>query len=131
MDIFFKMISISLITAILGLVLSKESKDIALLISITACVMIMWVGFSYLSGVLSFFDTLMDVTQIDSDMLTILLKATGVGILGEITALVCSDAGNGALGKAVQVTSSLVIMWIALPLFEGLLQLIESVMEGL
>ena len=86
MDIFLKMISISLITAILGLVLSKESKDIALLISITACVMIMWVGFSYLHGVLSFFDTLMDVTQIDSDMLTILLKATGVGILGEITA---------------------------------------------
>jgi len=131
MDIFLKVISVSLIAAILGLVISKESKDTALLISITACVMIAWAGFSYLRPVLSFFDTLMDITQIDPEMLKILLKATGVGILGELTSLVCTDAGNGALGKAVQLTSSIVIIWIALPLFEGLLQLIESVMEGI
>ena len=131
MDIFLKVVSISLITAILGLVISKESKDMALLISISACVMIVWAGFSYLRPVLSFFDTLMDITQIDPDMLKILLKATGVGILGELTSLVCSDAGNGALGKAVQLTSTIVIIWIALPLFEGLLRLIESVMEGI
>ena len=131
MDIFLKVISVSLIAAILGLVISKESKDTALLISITACVMIAWAGFSYLRPVLSFFDALMDITQIDPEMLKILLKATGVGILGELTSLVCTDAGNGALGKAVQLTSSIVIIWIALPLFEGLLQLIESVMEGI
>ena len=131
MDIFLKVVSISLIAAILGLVISKESKDMALLISISACVMIVWAGFSYLRPVLSFFDTLMDITQIDPDMLKILLKATGVGILGELTSLVCTDAGNAALGKAVQLTSAMVIIWIALPLFEGLLRLIESVMEGI
>ena len=126
-----KVISGSLIAAVLGLVLSKDSKDTALLVSVTACAMVAWAGFSYLRPVLSFFDTLMDMTQIDSDMLQILLKATGVGILGELTALVCADAGNSALGKTVQLASSMVIIWISIPLFEGLLRLIESVMEGI
>lgn len=131
MDIFLKVISVSLISATLSLVLSKENKDMALLISVAACAMIAWAGFSYFRGVLDFFDRLMDLTQIDSDMLTIMMKATGVGILGELTALVCADAGNATLGKAVQLTSSIVIIWIALPLFEGLLGLIESLLEGL
>ena len=126
-----KVIAVSLITSILGLVLSKESKDAALLISITACVMIAWIGLSYLRPVLSFFDALTDMIQLDSDMIQVLLKATGVGILGEITALVCADAGNSALGKVVQLCCSMVIVWISLPLFEGLLKLIEGVMEGL
>ena len=131
MDIFLKISTVSLITAILGLVLSKESKDLALLVSITASIMIAWAGFSYLRPVLTFFDTLVNLTQIDSDMFQLLLKATGVGLLGELTAMVCADAGNAALGKTVQLASSMVIIWISLPLFEGLLQLIEGVMEGL
>ena len=131
MDSFTKIIAVALIAVILCLVLSKESKDMALLVSVTACVIAAWAGFAYLSPVLSFFDTLISMTQMDAEMLEILLKATGVGILGELTALVCSDAGNAAIGKAVQLASVMVIIWISLPLYEGLLQLIESVMEGL
>lgn len=131
MDIFLKITTLSLITAILSLVLSKESKHTALLVSMTACILIAWAGFSYLNPVLSFFDTLIDMTKIDSKLFQILLKATGVGMLGELTALICTDAGNAALGKTVQLTSSMVIIWISLPLFEGLLQLIEGVMEGI
>ena len=131
MDIFLKITTLSLITAILSLVLSKESKHTALLVSMPACILIAWAGFSYLKPVLSFFDTLIDMTKIDSKLFQILLKATGVGMLGELTALICTDAGNAALGKTLQLTSSMVIIWISLPLFEGLLQLIEGVMEGI
>lgn len=131
MDIFLKITAVSLITAILSLVLSKDSKHTALLISMTACILIAWAGFAYLKPVLSFFDTLIDMTKIDSELFQILLKATGVGMLGELTALICTDAGNAALGKTVQLTSSMVIIWISLPLFEGLLRLIEGMMEGI
>lgn len=131
MDGFVKIIALSLITVILCLVLSRQNKDVALILSIAGCVMAAGVGFSYLSPVLSFFDTLTGYTQLDSNMLGVLLKAAGVGILGEITALLCSDAGNTAIGKVIQLASGMVILWISLPLYEGLLELIQKVMEGL
>lgn len=131
MDSFVKIVALSLITVILCLVLSRQNKDVALILSIAACVMAACVGFSYLRPVLDFFDNLSDFTQLDPNMLSVLLKASGVGILGELTALLCADAGNAAIGKTVQLVSVMVILWISLPLYEGLLELIQRVMEGL
>ena len=71
---------------------------------------------------------LKDMAGISSQMLSILIKAAGIGLVSELASLICSDAGDNALGKAVQLLSNGVILWISLPLMEELLELLQEVL---
>ena len=66
--------------------------------------------------------------QLDGDWVTILMKAVGIGLIAEIAALVCSDAGNASLAKAIGILSSAVMLWLSLPLLQGLLELVQNML---
>lgn len=42
--------------------------------------------------------------------------------------MVCTDAGNASLGKAVQLLGTAVILWLSLPLFKALVELLQSIL---
>ena len=128
MNDYLKVIAVVFVTVVVGAVVSKQAKDISVLIIILVCTMIMSVAAAYLQPILRFFGELESAGSLNSGMLKILLKAVGIGMLGEITALVCVDSGNEALGKTVRLLESAVILWIAMPLFETLLELVEGVL---
>lgn len=64
-------------------------------------------------------------------MLGILLKAVGIGLVSEIAGLVCTDAGNGSLGKTLQMLGSAVILYLSLPIFTAMLELIREILREL
>ena len=64
-------------------------------------------------------------------MLGILLKAVGIGLVSEIAGLVCNDAGNGSLGKTLQMLGSAVILYLSLPIFTAMLELIREILREL
>ena len=64
-------------------------------------------------------------------MLGILLKAVGIGLVSEIAGLVCTDAGNGSLGKTLQLLGSAVILYLSLPIFTAMLELIREILREL
>lgn len=131
MDIYVKAIACALVGVVFCLCLYGKGKEISLLLSMLICVMVIGVGFSYLSSVFSFFANLQRLIGLDNDLLNILLKAVGVAVMGEIAVLVCSDAGQASLGKAVQLLTSVVILWISLPLYTQILTLIEELLTGI
>ena len=130
MDIFLKAVACALIAVVLCLVLAKQGKDISLVITIAVCCMIITAAISYLNPVIAFVDRLQTLGQLNSGMLEVLLKAVGIGLLTEISALACSDAGNASLGKALQLLASAVILWIAIPLLNELIELIKRILEA-
>ena len=99
-----------------------------MLLSITVCCMVLCIGLRYLEPVLDLIRQLRDRTQIAPEYITILLKVLGIGLIGEIAALICADAGNSALAKAVQMISSIVILWLSVPLFESLIEIVQEVL---
>ena len=131
MEMFLKAVAAALITAVLCLVMAKQGKDTAVPLTVLACVMILSVALGYLNQLVEFFDKLEDLVGLEGDYFRILLKVVGIGIIGEMSSMVCADAGNGALGKAIQILGTVLILCISLPLFEGLLDLIGSILEGL
>lgn len=128
MDIFIKAIVIVLITIILYQVLTNQDKNMALLLSLAVCSMILIATAAYLNPVLTFIHKLRLIANIDSEVFNILLKAVGIALLTEISALICSDTGNHALGKSLQLMSAAVILWISIPLFSSLLELIGEIL---
>ena len=128
MDTVIKVLAGALITVILGLALRQQGKDIALLLSIAVCCMVLAVVILYLEPVVEFIRQLFSFTGTDPEMLEILLKSVGIGLLAEIAGLICADAGNAALAKTIQVLSAAVILWLAVPLMQALLDLVHQLM---
>ena len=110
-----------LLAVILGLVLAKQSKDWAVLLTTAVCCMVLAVGAGYLKPVLDFVRELQVLSGLDPQMLTVVLKAVGIGLIAEIASLICQDAGNAALGKGIQILASMAVLWLSLPLMRWVL----------
>jgi len=128
MDVFLKATAGVLIALILTLILSKQGKDFSLLLTVLVCSVVSAAAINYLTPVVNFFDRLQSIGKLDPDFIKILLRAVGIGLLAEITGLICSDAGNAALGKTLQFLAGAVVLWMSVPLFTSIIDLIEEIL---
>lgn len=128
MNVFIKATSGVLIAVILYLVLSKQEKELSILLTITVCCLLAFAAASYLQPVIDFLLRLQSLGQLDSELLETVLRSVGIAILSEVTSLICVDAGNTSMGKALQILGCTVILGISVPLFSSLISLIEEIL---
>ena len=69
--------------------------------------------------------------MMDNQLLKTVFKVVGICVIAEIVELICIDSGNSAMGKALQLLSSAVVVWLAIPLMTSFLELIEGVLKGI
>ena len=131
MDRFYQATAAVLLAVIFGLILSRQSKDWSMIISVIVSCMVLAIAAYYLEPVLDFVRELQSVADLDTDMLSAILKAAGIALVAEIAALICQDAGNAALGKGILMLAGFVVLWLSLPLMRGLLELVRSILGGI
>ncbi len=128
MELFLKAVAGIFVTLVLCLTLDRHSKDLSLLLSTAVCVMVIAAAVSFFRPVFDFFEKLRDIGKLDNDLIRVLLKSAGVGMMTEISASICADGGNGALGKSVRILGTGLILLLSVPVFERLLELIENIL---
>lgn len=131
MDIFLKVTAAILLSAILSLVLSKQGAEISLLLTIAVSCMILIAALTYIKPILDFSRKLVTIGGIRTELLEILLKVVGIGMISQIAGLICADSGNQSLGKALQIMTIAVILCLSIPVLEEMLSLIETVLTDL
>lgn len=131
MGVFLQAVGAVLLAVVLILSLKHHGGELSSLLTLAVCVMGALAAMQILSPVVAFLESLRDIGGLDPDMVRTLLQAVGVGLLAEIAALVCSDTGNASLGKTVQLIGSAVILGLSLPLFQGLIALLQEILGGL
>ena len=131
MDIYLKVTAGILITAILSLVLSKYSADISLLLTVCVCSMVILTSSAFVMPVLDFARRLAEIGQLNFDMLEVLQKVVGIGLVSQIAGFICTDAGNQTLAKALQIITTAVLLCVSVPLFDEILSLVEIVLGEL
>ena len=131
MDFFLKSAAAVMITVVVSLILGKQNKDLAMLLTIAVCSMILISAKTFLEPIIDFFKKLQDLGNLNTNLFGILLRAVGIGMIAEISALICTDGGNSAMGKAMQLLATMVIIWISLPLFNELIGLIQRILEAI
>ena len=129
MAVFWKVIGATLVGAVLWLSLEKQQKDLAVLLTLSVCVMGCMVLLSYLEPVLELLRSLEKQGRIPGELVGILLKCLGAGMAAELAATVCADAGNTAMGKMVKMLGSGVMLFLSLPLVESLLRMIQEILR--
>ena len=116
---------------ILWLVLNGYCKQFSVLLSVALCGILLFAASSQLAEILDFLRDLRDSSGLNGELLRILIRAVGIGLLAELVSMICTDAGNAALGKAFTTLSSIVIVWNSLPVFTALLELISDILGEL
>ena len=128
MTLFLQACAGVLTAVFLILSLGKQSKDMGNLLAMAVCCMVCTIALGYLKPVMDFMKQLENMGNLNGSMIQILLKIAGIGILTEITSLVCSDAGNSSMGKTLQLLGSVVILWLSLPIFTMLMDLLQEIL---
>lgn len=131
MELFVKTCGAVLLAVILILTLGTRSKDLSMVLGMAVCCMAALIAMEYLRPVIGFISQLEEMGGLDHSMVRILLKVVGIGLVSEIAALVCTDSGSSSLGKAVKLLGSAVILWLSLPLYSMLVELLRKILGGL
>lgn len=129
MNLLIKAISCATVTLILSLIIPADRKEIKVVIGVVACSMIAASALTYIEPIADFVDQVKSISNLSSEMIKILWKVVGVGVLTEIAGLICKDFGNGTLDKMMQLLGSAAILWLTIPLFQEFMDLIENVLE--
>ena len=131
MEPFWKAAALALIAGVLSLTLKNQDKEYGLLLSIAACLMVTAITVTYLKPVYAFLKELETLGDLRGDMLAILIKALGVGLASEIASMICTDAGNASLTKAIQLLGGAVILYLSVPMFSAMMDLIQKIVGEL
>lgn len=128
MELFWKAAAAALITSVLTLMLSKQQKDFAQLVSMAACAMGLGILTGFLEPVMDLLRQLQELGDLNEQMLIVLIKGVGIGLVAEIASMACADAGNGSLGKVLQMLCSGAILWLSVPVFQLLMNLVTQIL---
>ncbi len=131
MELLLKSIICGIATLILTLVIPSGRKEVKMLLGIVGCCMVAAAAASYLQPLVEFVRQVEKMGSLNSQMIDILWKVVGVGILSEIASLICKDMDNSSLAKMIQFISTASVFWLTIPLFQEFIRLIEDVLERL
>lgn len=131
MDILLKAIAGGFVALILGTVLPPDRKEVKLILGLIACCAIAVAAISYLRPVVVLIEQMKSLGKINDEMIEILWKSVGIGVISEISSTVCKDMGNGSLERIIQFAGMATILWMMVPLFHEFIKLIENILERL
>ena len=114
--------------AILCILVKKQAGEYALLISLATVAVILTLSMSLARPVLGFLQSLGQRANLGSGTLGPVLKTLGLGLLTEIGAGVCQDAGENTIAWALKTAGALVAVYLLLPLMESLMALLEQML---
>ena len=121
--------AVVLVGVILALVVSRQSRDMSLLLTLAVCALVCTAALGFIEPVMELLRELRRLGNLDSGAVSIALKCAMIGLLSELIGLLCADAGEAAMGKALELLSAAAIVWLSLPLIRELLTLIEGVLS--
>lgn len=131
MELFFQSCAAVLVALVLILCLGGLGKELGTLLALAACAMTALIALRFLQPVVDLLDAFRSMGSLNSEILDILLKASGIGLTSEIASQICADSGNTSLGKTIQMLGSAVILWLSIPLFTMLMELLQSILGEL
>lgn len=121
-----KIIGVAFVTAITALLLKQSKPELSLSITVTGVIVILLFLADALKDTVGIIGVLAQTSGVENGLIKILLKIVGVGYVAEFSAGVLTDFGAQAVADKVVLGSKIVIVVIALPIFQNLLSLVSG-----
>lgn len=112
---------VAIICAILSLVIKKHNGEIAFVLQICGCVIIVLFVLGEITQVTDRIREIADSFSINTDYIRIVLKALGICFIAEFAADCCKDSGCMALGNNILLCGKIMVLAAAMPMLNDLL----------
>ena len=124
----FQLVGIAIITAVAALLLKGTKPELAFAVTIAGGIILLLFAFEIFKGSLSIFQKITNATGIEPSIVKILLKMVGIGYLVEFSAGVLNDFGQSSLGDKLIFCGKIVVLVLAVPILESVLDLIVKLL---
>ena len=119
----FKIVGFAIISVVLVVVLKEQRKEMALVLSITAGIILLFFTIETITEMLNM---LVERAGVDKNFLIIILKITGIAYIVEFGKNVCQDAGQTAIGTKLEIEGKVIIVTLSLPLISALVNVLTG-----
>lgn len=131
MHLFWKLLGICLLTAVLGLVLSAQRKEFAFLLNLAACTMVAAASVTILKPVVLILKEAASIAELSETFNGILLQCAGISIACELGSTICTDAGNSSIGKLLHLVGTATVFSLSIPALRELLEQFQMLLGGI
>ncbi|MDD6035374.1 MAG: SpoIIIAC/SpoIIIAD family protein [Lachnospiraceae bacterium] len=115
------------LAAVFAILLLKVGKpEFAMVVSLSACVLILLYAGGTLATVIRDLRNLFRYVALPDGYLRILLKILGISYLAEFGSALCKDAGQSAIGGQIELVGKLAILAISMPVITSLFETISN-----
>lgn len=125
MDI-FKIVAFVVATVILVIILNDTKKEMAVILSIVAGLVILTSVLLELEGVLELLKNLINKAGVNSKYLEVILKVTGIAYIVEFCKNICIDSGQSALATKVELAGKISIAVLTIPIITTVVSVITE-----
>lgn len=128
MDEVIKIIGIGLISLIIIIIIKQYKPEFAMYVSIIAGILIIYLIFNKLEGIINLLKTISNKSGINNEFLELLLKITGIAFLAEFAINLCKDSGEGAIASKIELGTKVIIVSMSIPIISSLLEVITKLL---
>lgn len=128
MEIFLKLVFISLLAGILALIVKKHSPEISFLISIAVILFGSATAIRVISQIKTHIQSYKILSYFPQDIFLPLLKCTAISVITQISVSLCKDAGQSAIASALEFTGTVALVLCMMPLLDTLFRLIGGIL---
>ena len=122
----FKVVIIAIICIFLTSLLKSYNAEFSTIVSICGGVLIFLLLVDELKSIMKYFVSLYEMTDLNFDFLSVILKIIGVGYVVEFTADIAEDFGNKMIASKVLLGGKVVVCGMTLPIIKNMLSILLS-----
>ena len=116
--------------ALLSAVLRSQRPELAVCLSLLAGALVVGMLLSQLSPFLATLRRMTALGGVGDTHLGVVLRGAGICLITGLAADTCRDAGDTALAGKAELTGRILLLLLAVPLYEEILTLIVGVVNG-
>ena len=122
-----KIIAVGIATTLACVILKQTKSELAVVVGIAGTIVIFVMVVGGLAGVIQSISGIAARTGINSEIFSSILKIVGIAYLCELAAGICRDAGSGSVADMVVLGGKILILVMAIPIIEGLVEIVLGV----
>lgn len=115
---------------LLSAVLRSQRPELAVCLSLLAGVLVAGMLLGQLSPLISALRRMTVLGGVEENHLGVVLRGAGICLVTQLAADTCRDAGDTALAGKAELTGRILLLLLAVPLYEEILSLIVRVVNG-
>ena len=129
MDLMVKVAAGAITAAVLGVVLRKNTPELALLLALAAGLWMVALVADGLGAVVALMEELTSLASLSEELLEPVVKTVALSILTRLTAEVCKPAGDGAVAAFVETAGTVLALVVALPLVRAVVLMMTEMLK--